>query len=71
MIDKHSFIDGLSVDTSPYYLKQTQFSNAENVRYASSYNGDVGELVSVEGNSNKLCQHISNNKRPSNRCLRG
>jgi len=50
MIDKHSFIDGLSVDTSPYYLKQTQFSNAENVRYASSYNGDVGELVSVEGN---------------------
>jgi len=50
MIDKHSFNKGLNIDISPAYTPPDQYRNAENIRVASSYAGDIGEVMPVEGN---------------------
>ena len=47
MIDKHSFNKGLNIDISPAYTPPDQYRNAENIRVASSYAGDIGEVVPV------------------------
>jgi hypothetical protein len=50
VIDKHTFIEGLNVDTSPAFTKPSEFRNAENIRFASSYQGEIGQITPVEGN---------------------